>query len=87
MIATGVVRKLDHFGRVVLPKDLRRSLQIEEKDPIEIFVEGKDIILRKYEPVDAEKVHVAVELQKLLTQTQNSEQQETISKAIEYLKG
>lgn len=49
MKATGIVRKVDELGRVVLPIELRRTLGIAEKDPLEIFVEGENIILRKYE--------------------------------------
>ena len=48
--ATGIVRKVDNLGRIVLPIELRRTLGIDEKDPLEIFVEGEQIILRKYEP-------------------------------------
>lgn len=48
--ATGIVRKIDHMGRFVLPMELRRLFDIEEKDSIEIFVSGSHIILRKYEP-------------------------------------
>lgn len=50
MKATGIVRKVDELGRVVLPIELRRTLGISEKDPLEIFVEGEQVILRKYEP-------------------------------------
>jgi transcriptional pleiotropic regulator of transition state genes len=50
MKATGIVRKVDELGRVVLPKELRRTLGIEEKDGLEIFVNDNQIILRKYEP-------------------------------------
>ena len=50
MKATGIVRRIDELGRVVLPVELRRVLEIDTKDPLEIFVEGEDIILRKYEP-------------------------------------
>lgn len=46
--ATGIVRQLDSLGRVVLPIDLRRTLGIAEKDGIEIFVNGDQIVLRKY---------------------------------------
>lgn len=49
MKATGVVRKVDELGRVVLPVELRRNLGIEEKDPMEIFVDNGKIILKKYE--------------------------------------
>lgn len=50
MKSTGVVRKVDELGRVVLPVELRRTLTIEEKDPLEIFTEGECIILKKYTP-------------------------------------
>lgn len=50
MKATGVVRKIDELGRVVLPIELRRTLNLEEKDPVEIFVDTDTIILKKYEP-------------------------------------
>ena len=47
---TGVVRKLDKLGRIALPKELRTTLDIKEKDPLEIYVEGEMIVLRKYQP-------------------------------------
>ena len=50
MKSTGVVRQLDNLGRVVLPIELRRTMDISVKDPLEVFVEGEDIILRKYQP-------------------------------------
>ena len=50
MKATGIVRQLDQLGRIVIPKELRTTFDLNEKDPIEIFVEGNDIILRKYQP-------------------------------------
>ncbi|MFE7376649.1 AbrB/MazE/SpoVT family DNA-binding domain-containing protein [Bacillus cereus] len=50
MKATGVTRKVDELGRIVIPKELRNTLGIKEKSPLEIFVEGEDIILQKYQP-------------------------------------
>lgn len=50
MKSTGIVRKVDELGRIVLPIELRRTLGIEEKDRIEIFVDGESIILRKFQP-------------------------------------
>ena len=50
MKATGIVRKVDDLGRVVLPVELRRNLGIDIKDPLEIYVDGDQIILKKYEP-------------------------------------
>ena len=50
MKATGIVRKVDELGRIVLPIELRNTLDIKIKDPIEIFVDGEFVLLRKYEP-------------------------------------
>ena len=50
MKATGIVRKVDELGRIVLPKELRRTLNIEIKDPLEIYVDGESIMLKKYQP-------------------------------------
>ncbi len=50
MKSTGIVRKVDELGRIVLPIELRRTLEIAEKDALEIYVEGNTIVLRKYEP-------------------------------------
>ena len=49
MKATGIVRKVDELGRIVLPAELRRTLSIAEKDPLEIYVDGDSIILQKHE--------------------------------------
>ena len=49
MKSTGIVRKVDELGRIVIPMELRNKLKIEEKDPIEIYVEGASIVLRKLE--------------------------------------
>lgn len=50
MKSTGIVRKVDELGRIVLPIELRRTLDIAEKDSLEIYVEGSAIILKKYRP-------------------------------------
>lgn len=49
MKSTGIVRKIDGLGRVVVPKELRRTLSIVEGDPVEIFVDEDQIILKKYQ--------------------------------------
>ena len=49
MKATGIVRKIDELGRVVLPIELRRTMNLEVRDPVEIFLDGDSIVLRKYE--------------------------------------
>lgn len=50
MKATGVVRKVDELGRIVLPIELRRTLGIEVRDPLEIFVDDGNIVLKQYRP-------------------------------------
>ncbi len=52
MKATGVVRRIDDLGRIVIPKEIRKTLRIKEGDPLEIFTEKDgDIILKKYSPI------------------------------------
>ncbi len=50
MKSTGIVRRVDELGRVVIPIELRNKFGIAEKDPIEIFVDGSNIVLKKFEP-------------------------------------
>ena len=50
MKSTGIVRKVDELGRVVIPIEIRNKFDIAEKDPIEIYVDVSSIILKKYEP-------------------------------------
>ena len=49
MKSTGMIRRVDELGRVVIPKEIRKKLIIEEKDPMEIYVEGHSIVLKKVE--------------------------------------
>ena len=52
MKATGIVRRIDDLGRVVIPKEIRRTLKIREGDPLEIYVDrGGEVILKKYSPI------------------------------------
>ena len=52
MKATGIVRRIDDLGRVVIPKEIRRTLRIREGDPLEIFTDRDgEIILKKYSPI------------------------------------
>ena len=50
MKSTGIVRKVDELGRIVLPIELRRTLDISEKDSLEIYMDGPAIVLKKYQP-------------------------------------
>ena len=58
MKATGIVRRIDDLGRIVIPKEIRKQIfgspDKTEGMPMEIFMEGNDIVLRKYEPVSQE---------------------------------
>src|SRR5690625_1360031 len=69
MKATGIVRRIDDLGRVVIPKEIRRTLRIREGDPLEIFVSrGGEIILKKYSPI-SELGHFATEYAEALFDT------------------
>lgn len=50
MKSTGIIRRVDELGRVVIPIEIRNQFNIIEKDPIEIYVEGGTIVLKKFEP-------------------------------------
>lgn len=50
MKSTGIIRKLDELGRIVLPIEMRRTFNLAEKDAVEIFVDGDSIILKKFQP-------------------------------------
>lgn len=50
MKSTGIIRKVDELGRVVIPIEIRNQFNIVEKDPVEIYVNGSSIVLKKFEP-------------------------------------
>ena len=53
MKATGIVRRIDDLGRIVIPKEIRRTLHIRESDPLEIFTDREgQVILKKYSPIE-----------------------------------
>ncbi len=51
MNESGIIRRVDELGRVVIPKEIRKSLRIYSGDPVEIFIIGKDLVIRKYAPI------------------------------------
>lgn len=55
MKSTGIVRRIDDLGRVVIPKETRKMLDLKEGDPMEFYIDGDKIFLRKYEPMDSPK--------------------------------
>lgn len=52
MKSTGVVRRIDELGRIVIPKEIRKNMRIKSGDNLEIFLEGESILLRKYSPIE-----------------------------------
>lgn len=52
MKTTGVVRRIDELGRIVIPKEIRKSMRIKNGDSLEIFLNDEDIVLRKYSPIE-----------------------------------
>lgn len=85
MKSTGIVRKVDDLGRVVLPIELRRTLGIEEKDPVEIFIDEGQIILQKYQP-NTEKDEVVASLKKMAASAKSEFAVETIDRAIKLIR-
>ena len=53
MKTTGIIRRIDDLGRIVIPKELRRNLRIKNGDTLEVFVDGDAIILKKYSPMES----------------------------------
>ena len=66
MKATGIVRRVDDLGRVVIPKEIRRQMKIKEGDPFEIFLEGNKVYFEKYSPIDAENWEAAFRIAKVM---------------------
>ena len=85
MKTTGITRRIDDLGRVVLPIELRRMLGIEVKDSLEIFVDGDSVILRKYRR-NEDKAHQIAQLANVLEYTDNPHAKELIADAIDYIK-
>ncbi len=66
MRATGIVRRIDDLGRVVIPKEIRRTMRIREGDPLEIYTDGGgEVIFKKYSPI-GERIEAAEECVKAL---------------------
>lgn len=66
MKATGIVRRVDDLGRVVIPKEIRRQMKIKEGDPLEVFLEGNKVCFEKYRPIDAENWGAAFRIAKVM---------------------
>ena len=69
MKATGIVRRIDELGRIVIPKEIRRTLRIREGDPLEIYTDREGgVILKKYSPI-GELASLAVDFAEVLSNT------------------
>ena len=66
MKATGIVRRIDDLGRVVIPKEIRRQMKIKEGDPLEIFIDGKIVCFQPYNPIETEQWEVALRIAKTM---------------------
>jgi AbrB family transcriptional regulator, transcriptional pleiotropic regulator of transition state genes len=85
MKATGIVRRVDDLGRIVIPKEIRRTQGINEYDPMEIFVDDRGIYLRPYQS-DVSKKSTLEWLDQALADATNKSDRESISAAISYVK-
>ncbi len=53
MKATGIVRRIDDLGRIVIPKEIRRTLRVSEGDPMEIYMDGDSVVFKKYDNTES----------------------------------
>ncbi|WGT38529.1 AbrB/MazE/SpoVT family DNA-binding domain-containing protein [Lysinibacillus sp. 1 U-2021] len=85
MKSTGMIRKVDSLGRVVIPAELRNVLGIDKLDPLEIFTDGDKIVIQKYQP-NAEKEEVTAELEKLVAEAKSQNAIDVLQRAIKLIK-
>lgn len=85
MKSTGILRSVDDLGRVVIPKELRRTMDITNETPLEIFTNGDQIVLQKYKP-NHEKDDVAQKLTALVDHMVQEEHIDLLHRAIKLIK-
>lgn len=85
MKATGITRKLDDLGRVVLPVEIRRTLGWGEKEPIEIFVDESSVVLKRFKPLTEVQEEV-VHGMKMMMKTASPEDKEVLKSAVDLIK-
>lgn len=85
MKSTGMIRKVDNLGRLVIPAELRNVLGIDKLDPLEIFTDGDKIVIQKYQP-NAEKEEVTAELEKLVAEAKSQNAIDVLQRAIKLIK-
>ena len=66
MKSTGIIRRIDDLGRVVIPKEIRKQMKIKEGDPLEIFTENGIVCFARYSPIDTEKWEQATRIAKVM---------------------
>lgn len=66
MRATGIIRRVDDLGRVVIPKEIRRQMKIKDGDPLEVFLEGNTVCFERYSPINTEKWETAFRIAKVM---------------------
>ena len=66
MRATGIIRRVDDLGRVVIPKEIRRQMKIKDGDPLEVFLEGNKVCFERYSPINTEKWETAFRIAKVM---------------------
>ena len=85
MKTTGIIRRVDDLGRIVIPKEIRRRLRVTENTPMELFVEDNKIIFQKYIPTPSVK-ESADDLRKIFYEMEEFFDSETASKIEEHIK-
>lgn len=85
MKSTGIVRSVDNLGRIVIPAELRNVLGIDKQEPLEIFINGDQIILQKYQP-NTEKEEVIANLQKMAFNAKSPNVIDVIDHAIKLIR-
>ncbi|MBM7585814.1 stage V sporulation protein T [Bacillus pakistanensis] len=86
MKATGIVRRIDDLGRVVIPKEIRRAKGIEDGDPLEIFVDNNGAILLRHFKPSTERNNVLEWLDNALAEAKNDKDRESIIQAISFVR-
>ncbi len=67
MQVTGIIRRIDDLGRIVIPKELRKSLRIREGDPLEIFTNKEELVFKKFSPIALKESNTAIVIKEIAT--------------------
>ncbi|RST59682.1 AbrB/MazE/SpoVT family DNA-binding domain-containing protein [Siminovitchia terrae] len=86
MKAIGIVRRIDDLGRVVIPKEIRKTMKWGTGTPVEFFVDGESIVLKKYHTAEEEKNLIEL-LKELEANTQDNVVRSVVGKTIQFIEG